>query len=313
MKRIIFLIIAIAAAVALLNSAALAEMKKKVTLFPFSDLSSHHLDAASTSWVAAELLKKGFIELVPPEVVRQRIYDMESDSFWTGKKGKKNTRGTLWKIQPEMVDKISRGFTSDYSVYGDISRSEGKREIRTYISDRNANVLKVFSVSAENRDEMPQKLAKLGRDIAAFLARHDIVEAAEEEVRKYLGMLSSLPTVIGKIEKMSSSSPESLPLKAILLDLYLKDETAYGNKIFDSASEIIKIYDPANGDDTRYLLSRYLDPFDVLAEQYEARGDWKKSIEIRERALRDFSFFSEKHKTAIEALRNGEMKQIKGK
>ncbi|HTZ16832.1 MAG TPA: hypothetical protein VMB78_00170 [Dissulfurispiraceae bacterium] len=322
MKNILFAIITIAAAVVLCASTAHAEMKKKVALFPFNDLSSYRLDTASTSSVAAGLLKQDYIELVPTEVVRKKIYEAEPDSLRAGKKDKKSGGGTIRKIQPATVEKVSRALGSDYSVYGDISRSDKKIEIRAYLADSNAKVLNVFTVSAINSNEMYGKLVKMGRDIAAFLGNEKIdgkisgkiVGAAEEEERKYHAMLSSLPAVIGKIEKMSASFPQSLRLKVVLLDLYLNDRTLYANKIFDTASAIVKMYDPANGDDTRFLLYRYLDPYDILAGQYEERGDRRKAIEIRERALRDFSFFSEKHNSALERLKSSAgTKEIKGR
>lgn len=284
---------------------ATAEIRRKVTLFPFNDLAAFKLDMQSTSIVAAELAKNSFIELVPSEVVRGEIMTIEPDFLWTGRKGRKNSGGILWSIQPAIIEKVSRGLNSDYSIFGDISGQEDKWEVKASITDSDAAVLKVFAIKGEKRDDMPKKLSGLGHDIAGFFRSETIVESAEEEVRRYLGRLDDLRTTVGKIESMSASYPDNLPLRAVLLDLYLKDKVIYKNKIIPSASKIIELYSPSNESDTRYLLSRYLDPYDVLAKEYEEQGNTKRAIEIRERALREFPFFSGRHKKALEALKSG--------
>ena len=288
------------------NTEAISETKRKVTLFPFNDLAASKLDIKSTSIVAAELAKNSFIELVPAEVVRKEILTINPDFLWTEKKGGKNTGSIPWRIQPAIVKRISRNLNSDYSIFGDISLHGKKWEVKASIADSDATVLKVFTIAGKKRDEMPKKLSSLGRDIAGFFKRDTIVETAEEEVRRYLGRLDDLSTAVGKIESMSATYPDLLPLRAILLDLYMRDKEIYNNKIIPSAAKIIELYNPSNGSDTRYLLSRYLDPYDVLANEYEKQGAVKRAIEIRERALREFPFFSGRHKKAIEALKGGD-------
>ncbi len=289
------------------NTEAISETRRKVTLFPFNDLAASKLDIKSTSIVAAELAKNSFIELVPAEVVRKEILTINPDFLWTEKKGGKNTGSIPWRIQPAIVKRISRNLNSDYSIFGDISLHGKKWEVKASIADSDAAVLKGFTITGENRDDMNKKLSSLGRDISKFFGREHretIVESAEEEVKRYLGRLVDLPTAVGKIESMSASYRDLLPLRAILLDLYMRDKEIYKNKIIPSAAKIIELYNPSNGSDTRYLLSRYLDPYDVLANEYEKQGAVKRAIEIRERALREFPFFSGRHKKAIEALKS---------
>jgi hypothetical protein len=322
MKRILLCVIVISAVIAMCDAVVFSEVKKKVTLFPFNDLSTSRIDLQSTGIVSAELSKNRFLELVPAEVVRQKIFEMEPAFLWGGQTSgqtttqtssqtanqttnqnttqntARQTGGILWKIRPRIVEQVSRGLSSDYSIYGDISTVKGNKVVKVHITDGSTNVLKTFNLTAKSGDELPEKLAVLGRDISSFFLGFTAVDRAEEEVRKFHGGFYNLETVVGKVEAISRAYPSSLPLRAILLDLYLRDKSLFNEKITSMASGIIENYNPANGDDTRYLLSLYLDPYDVLAERYEARRNWTASIRVREKALREFAFFADRQKQA---------------
>jgi hypothetical protein len=112
------------------------------------------------------------------------------------------------------------------------------------------------------------------------------VESTEEEVRRYLGGLDDLRNAVGMIEYMSASYSDLLSLRAILLDRCMRDKGIYKDKIIPFASKIIELYSPYNDGDTRYLLSRYLHPYAVLAKGHEAKGDWKDAIDIFGKTMR---------------------------
>ncbi len=285
------------------GSNAFPEDKKKVTLFPFNDLSRSTLDLQSTSIISSELRKNDLVEVVPPEVVRQQVYTVEPAFLWgdrnNEKGGRRNRGGMAWRIEPAMIQTVSRDLSSDYSIYGDETNFDGRWTITAYIADSEMNVLKAFTVNGKGSKEKPNKLLKLAKDISAFFGKDQTIESCEEIMRKYLGRIYPLHLAIKKVEAASAEYPELIQLRVILLDLYMNDKVAYKEKIISSASKIIRMYDPSDEDSTRYLLSRTMDPYDILAEQYEQRGDLQRAIQIREQALVDFDFYADKHKKAI--------------
>lgn len=273
--------------------------KIRITVFPFNDTSRKDTDTRLSSVVQAELATRDFIETIPPEVVRRVILEVEPSFAWTERNRSGTVTGVLWRIEPKLVEKVSQRVRADFAVYGDISRFDGKWVINAYSAEVKGGTVKAFTLSGEGEEEIPGKLAQLATDIAVSLREETIVTEAEGEVRKFAGGMYSLSVIIGKMEALVPFYRESLPLKALLLDLYLRDEALYRKKIAPLASTIIEQYYPAREADTRYLLSLSLDPFDVLARVHEGAGEWEKAMAVREKALQVFPFAEERHRRGI--------------
>jgi hypothetical protein len=331
MKHLVLKVGLVFAIAGLCYGAVYAEVKKKVTIFPFNDLTVSRIDLQSSAIIEAELSKIGFIELVPAEVVRQKVLDFEPAFLWTGRMtGRSTSRtttrntsqnsaqssaqssiqnttrnidqstgGILWNINTRIVEQVSRGLSSDYSVYGDVTGGKDKLQINVRITDNDAKVLRTISAAADDRDGLPQAYTRIGKRAASFFEEATVVERAEDEVRSYLAGLDSIGGVVAKVQRTANRYPRSMPLRAILLDLYLREKALYSSRIEAAANEVIELYNPANGDDARYLAALYLDPYDVLAAPYEARRNWTRAIAIREKALRDFPFFFHQEKLAL--------------
>jgi tetratricopeptide (TPR) repeat protein len=268
--------------------------KVKVAVFPFNDLSISVTDMRVSSVLAAELATKDFIEIIPLEIIKSKILEVEPAFLWIGKR----RAAILWKIEAAVVEEVARKLDAEYSIYGDISWFGTKWVINAYVCE-NSKTIKVFSSSGEREGEIPSKLSKMADEIAVLIRKETIAEDAEEEVRRFLGGMYSLPVVISKIERLSQLYPDSLPLHAILLDIYLRDKAHYKKGVLEVAQKIITLYDPSNDADTRYLLSLSLDPFDVLARIHEEEKEWIKAMEIREKALQLFPFYADKHRAGI--------------
>lgn len=273
--------------------------KIRVAVFPFSDTSRKETDARLSSVLQAELAARDFIETVPPEVVRRVFLEVEPSFAWAERGRFGTTAGVLWKMEPKLVERVSKRVRADFAVYGDIARFDARWVINAYSAEMKGGAVKAFTQSGEGEEEMPGKLAQLATDIAVSLREETIVAEAEEEVRRFLGGIYSLPVIVGKLEKLVPFYRDSLPLKALLLDLYLRDEALYRKKIVPLASAIVARYDPAREADTRYLRSLSLDPFEVLARAHEEEGEWAKAIAVREKALQVFSFDEESHRKGI--------------
>lgn len=271
----------------------------KVAVFPFNDFSSMNIDMAMTSVLRAELATWDFIDTVSLEIVKRRITEVEPTFLWTEKKDSEKRGAILWKIEPRIVEEVARRIDADFVVSGDISRFNTKWRINAYVSERNNKTIQVFNLSGDKGEEIPAKLGKMAKEIALLLRKETVVGEAEEEIRKFLGGIYTLSVVVAKIERLSQSFQDSLPIHALLLDLYLRDKASYREKIFDIGSKVIGLYNPSNDADTRYLLSLSLDPFEVIARVYEEKEEWRKAIELREKALRVFPFYAANHRAGI--------------
>ncbi len=274
--------------------------KVRVAVFPFPDLSRSVADMRITSLIAAELATRDFIRIISPEVIRRRVLDLEPAYFEAGKDSSGNPAGIVYgRIASGIVEEVARNTDANFSVTGDISWFNTKWIISAHVAEVRDRDAGDFRVSGVDEEELPGGIEEIATEIAVFIRDGAIVPDVEEEVRKYLGGIYSLSTVVSKVETLSLAYQDSLPLQAVLLDLYLRDRAAYRGKIAATASKVIALYDPAHGSDTRYLLSLSLDPFDVLARLYEENREWSKAIEVRKKSLEVFSFYAEKHRAGI--------------
>ncbi len=297
---LLFLVLAVAAtgfAAAYTGSSA---RKVKVAVFPFNDLSGMTVDMRIASLLTAELATRDFIETVPIEVVRRKIVEIEPALIRTEKSGPEKTGIIYWQMSQGIVEEIAGRTDADFAAYGDISWFDKKWTVSAHVSEVKGTNARVFTVSGDGEAAIPAGLEQMATDIAVFVRDSTIIEDIEEEVRKYLGGVYSLPVVISKLENVAIAYQDSLPVQAVLLDLYLRDRPDYRAKIAKAASKIIALYDPSNDTDTRYLLSRSLDPFDIRAGIYEENREWAEAIKIREKALEVFSFDAGRHKAGIE-------------
>jgi len=158
-----------------------------------------------------------------------------------------------------------------------------------------------FSISAAGTtySELSEKVSDMSAAIAAWLKGERVLGRAEEDVRRYLGRIVSYSDTVDAIERYVHEYPQSMPLRALLLDLYLKEKKVYKQKVLEEALTIIDLYKTRAYSDTRYLLSLSLDPFDIAAEAYEEREDWSKAISIRDRALKAFPFKKIRHRDGL--------------
>jgi tetratricopeptide (TPR) repeat protein len=150
-----------------------------------------------------------------------------------------------------------------------------------------------------NFDELPAKLTGISKSIADVLRGESVLNTAEEDIRQYKGDMISHDMAISKMKKHISAVPESIPLRGLLLDLYLEDKDRNRGDILDYGLKIIDLMKETENADTRYLLSLALDPFDAVAAVYEKKQEWDNAIVVRDKALRSFSYNLELHKEGI--------------
>ncbi len=277
--------------------AALENSAKKirVAIFPFNDMQAKSLDTGISSILKAGLSGYEFIDTVPVEIIKQEIYEIKPSSVWTKREGGADSAGIIWRIEPNVIEEVRKKVPADYSVYGDLKRFGKTWTVVVYImKERETGIRKSFIINSSKEEEIPQGIIETSREIAEWLRGENVVSEAEEVMRKYSGGLYTHSAALEKIKNLSGYYSGSVPLHALLLELYLVRKDRYGEKVLAESLKIIDIYDPLNDDDTRYLLSRNIDPFETAADIYETRGDWENAISTRHSAEKIFPYSTER-------------------
>lgn len=274
--------------------------KIRVAVFPFNDVRYKSLDMNVTAVLKAELFKHEFIDLVPVEIIREIMYEIEPSFLWTGMEGNEKRGGILWRIEPAMVEEIDRRVFADLYIYGDITRFGDRWRIDSYIVNKGMiKPQRTVVITGKREDEIPEKLKGLAQEIMSGISDTNIVNMAEEDIKKYMGGTYTYTSVIERIKGRLDLLPYSIPLRSLLLDLYLREKDINRDMIMKQGLRIVELYDPSHEDDTRYLLSLSLDPFEAVAEIYEFRKEWKAAIETRIDALNVFPYNAKDHKDAL--------------
>ncbi|MBI4847708.1 MAG: tetratricopeptide repeat protein [Nitrospirae bacterium] len=284
----------------LLNAESSDTPKLTVALFPFNDMDSQTLDKGIPLILKAALSGYEFLEIVPVETITTRLYEVEPSFLWTGKDAGQKKGGILWTIRPVLIEEVNKSVSADYSIYGDVARAGSRWNFDVRLMEGNDTCSqRSFPVSGLSDDEIRKGLSETASLIANLLKGESAVNEAEEYVRRFMGGTYTYPVVLEKIKGLVYSFPDSVPLRALLLDLYLKQKIQNQDEVLLEGLKIISLYNPGKGDDTRYLLSLNLDPFDATAGSYEIKQDWEKAISMRNDALKLFQYKTGKHKNAI--------------
>jgi tetratricopeptide (TPR) repeat protein len=258
-----------------------------IAVFPFNDLQSHGLDLEISSILGNELLKYDFIRVLPVETVREKMYEIEPDFLWTEKEGMQKRGGILWKIEPLIIEEINENISADYYVYGDFIANENEWRLDAYISGSKISGEETpFALKGTTYEEFPVKLKELAVLIADWLNYRYTIQEAEEDIRRYMGNLFTHSAIVDKIKKYIDSYPESIPLRALLMDLYLKKKDVFSRELFDEGGQVVNLLNSS-------------DPFDVTAGMHEKNKEWSNAIKLRIRAIQQFPGNSEKHRQML--------------
>ncbi|MBI5056576.1 MAG: hypothetical protein HZB61_08185 [Nitrospirae bacterium] len=284
----------------ILNAQSTDTPKLTVALFPFNDMDSQTLDKGIPLILKAVLSGYEFLEIVPVETITTKLYEVEPSFLWTEKEGDQKKGGILWTIRPVLIEEVNKTVSADYSIYGDVARSGSRWNFDVRLIEGNdTGSQRSFPVTGLGDDEIRKGLSETAELIANLLKGKSAVNEAEEYVRRFMGGTYTYPVVLEKLKVLAYSIPDSILLRALLLDLYLKQKIQNQDEVLLEGLKIISLYNPGKGDDTRYLLSLNLDPFDAAAGIYEIKMDLEKAISMRNDALKLFPYKTGKHKNAI--------------
>jgi len=275
-------------------------VKVSLAVYPFNIVGQNSFDMHIAAVLRAGLSGYGFIEIVPVEVIREKLYEIEPLSMWGEREGPINRGGILWKIEPRVVEKINETVSAQYSLYGDLTSFGDKWRVDAFvIKEGEPAPGRLFSLNGVKEEELPVRLTEMSKGIAEWLKRENVLNEAEEDIRQYMGGMYSYSVVTGKLKKYIVTVPESIPLRGLLLDLYLRDKDRNREDIVNEGLKIIELLEQGADEDARYLLSLNLDPFDAVASAYESREKREDAIALRNKALTLFPYNSGLHKEGI--------------
>jgi tetratricopeptide (TPR) repeat protein len=219
--------------------------------------------------------------------------------MWTGEEGGYREGGIIWKIDTKIIESVHYNGFADYYIFGDYSGLSKKWSIIAHISK---NALsepdETFILKGSSEDDLYKKLSELAEKINKKLSKVYVLNQAEDIVRDYMGNLFNYDAAVEKMSSIVKKNPDLIQLHALLLDLYLKEKNNM-DKAAHEALRIIDMYDPSYENEVRYILSLSLDPFDVIAREYEAEKKWTETIEVRNRALMIFPANMSVHKNKL--------------
>jgi hypothetical protein len=300
-RKMLTLLTAIVLLTVLLPLRSESDNLNKITLavFPFNDINQNSLDLNVSARLSAELSKQGNIKVVPLKMVTERLYEIEPSYMWTERERRSREGGIIWSITPTTIVQFRQNVDVDYTVHGDIWRYENSWKIDSVITvSDDISFTKSFSVSGESGD-LKEKLREMAERIEGWILRETTVKDAEEDVRSYLGGMYSLDFVIEEMQKRLRSFPDSIQVRALLLDLLRIEKRKYQDQIVTEGRKVIHLIDPSKESEIRYLLSLSLDPFDLVAGIFEMRHEWMNAIEIRRSALKLFPVRAAMHEREL--------------
>lgn len=278
----------------LLPGTLFSQTTPKIGLLPFNDLNRKEVDLTIPSLIQTELAGYEGLEVLPMDVVMKEIERVRPELLWE----EESSKGMWLIMERERIEKVKPALSADILLYGDRSRFGDVVRVNIYLSKKGKEGLyKTFSVEGRE-EELPEKLKEVSKEIASFIASEGALKRAQEYARGYRGGIYTyevtLRAIKGLLEKWGS-----VRIEAIYLSLLLERGKEREGDILKEGKRLIELYDPLREEDTRFLLSLGLDPFDTVARIYESEGRLKEAIEIRKKALEVFPYNRKRHTKAL--------------
>lgn len=271
-----------------------------VAVFPFRDLTLNTLEKDISGIIATELARHAFIEVVPVNLTLKEGYEIEPLFLWTEMREGEKRGGMLWAFRPFLTEETSAAASAEILLYGDMTKSEEGYRLDVFaVQGWEQEPAWSWGLSRVRDDELSLRAADAAGALAEWVNAAYALRFAEEDVRQYLGGMVSHEQAVSRLHERLDNAPQSLPLRALLFDLYRRDSETHQDQMLREAEELIRLLGKGSDADLRYLLSRDVDPFDAAASSREKKEAWQSAISLRERALREYPAHFEVHKRAL--------------
>ncbi len=284
-----------------INHPVSADIKKiKVLILPFYDLHKKNMDMAIPDTLRAALVRDKSIEIVPFEIAQRTTRKIEPSLFWAERGEGWYGGGLIWEVKEEVLQETAVRLSTDYIIHGNISRFGDRWRVDAYIyAGGRKRPLWSFVSTGIQDNEIPENMDTMAKEISRWIHGELAVERAEEYIRGYMAGAHTYPATLKMVEGLVRDFPESIPLNAILMELYLKEKSRHKEAIIKTGLNIIDLYPSSSEDDARYLLSTGIDPFDVLAKIYEDGGLLKEAVATHEKALELYPYGTKHHRYGL--------------
>ncbi len=276
------------------------KLNLRLAFLPFQDTSSRNLDLKTPAMLKKALAGSKFLKFVPVEISTEKIYQIDPLILRTGLDGANKQGDIFWSIRPEIMTQVSSIPDADFLVSGILTGSGQEKTLYINVSERSGSVREMaFHCNVPDSKTGDVCIDEMAGDISGWLYKIYALSEAEEYIRRYKGRIDTYDDTVRKLQVRLKALPGSIPIGGLLLDMYIEKRARHEDEIRAIGTGLIRDLEHAGPDDIRYLLSLSLHPFDGVAIQYEMDARWQDAVELREKALKVFPYWSGVHRTAL--------------
>jgi hypothetical protein len=252
-----------------------------VCILPIFDTGTDPVPRADLApLLEAYLAKDPWLEIIPSRKVYERLYEVEGDPWlvkgvWEDRRRPAEAESYTWLYERWLL-KAKVRFPSDYYIVCEILSTGTRRNVVARLVSGTRPEQTVFTSlgDAATEEGIPAALEKTAAEIRGFLVQERSQSALREIRRRYLAQLLPLPAAVEEAEEALAARPESNELRILLLSFYAEDRSAYGDRLLKLAGEIARAWEGMEPGARQMSYELGIDPFLVLCEEQERRGDW---------------------------------------
>ena len=234
--------------------------------------------AAETIAVALE--ERGLAQALRPTYKTESEWDFSPDNIKIDDVNEK--KGGRWGAEnidiyavPErrLVAKEKKVPVSEFFVEGTLSVIETTWWLKADIFERgNRKKLKSASASGEGNKGLIAAAQNVAAQLESVYALEVVSHRAEALLRNVELQLMQRPLAAARLERMHREWPDALEPAAARLSLETDQAVPDPRIVVTWAAKVVASLRSAGPESQRFLLRLNLDPYDILAEQYEAEG-----------------------------------------
>jgi len=230
--------------------------------------------------VAAALEERGLARTLRPTYKTQSEWDFPVDNVKIDdvnprKGGRRRTEDIDLYALPErrLVTKEKRAPVSELFIEGTLSVIETTWWLKADIFKRGSRKkLKSAAASGEGNKGLIIAAQNVAAQLESVYACEVVAHRAEAILRNVELQLMQRPLAAARLERMHKDWPDALEPAAARLSLETGQTAPDPKALVTWATKVVESLRSAGPESQRFLLRLDLDPYDILAEQYEAQS-----------------------------------------
>nr|MBC8412200.1 hypothetical protein [bacterium] len=206
----------------------------------------------------------------------------------------------VWQFKTFPVARARATLPADFIVHGDTIGSGEGRVVNIHLREfSRSEPVRTITLTVWSEEEFMAGLETAAGRIGSWIIRAKAIDLSEELIREYLAGLIGYGDAVTELRRLADLDSSSMPVFALLLDLQKRHVVGNDRDLIETGEKVIALYDPKVGEDTRYLLSLDLDPYDITASVYERWAEWSEAIKLRKLAFQRYPFGRAAHEQKI--------------